>query len=106
MERLYLNNNRLSGSIPSSFGNITNLVQLHLHFNQLSGTIPESLCNIYSNPNANTTGDIMLYLQSNNLCPDELPDQWPACIDLDSIGNFDDQNDNQWNITQDMDDCE
>ena len=44
--RLDLFNNRLSGSIPSSLGNLTNLQELWLFDNELSGSIPSSLGNL------------------------------------------------------------
>ena len=40
---LRLDNNRLSGTIPSSLGGLPNLRWLFLAYNQLSGTIPSSL---------------------------------------------------------------
>jgi hypothetical protein len=43
---LYLNNNQLSGSIPSSLGNLINLAFLLLNNNQLSGSIPSSFGNL------------------------------------------------------------
>src|SRR4051794_10914956 len=36
----------LNGSIPSSFGNLTNLQRLELSSNQLSGNIPSSIGNL------------------------------------------------------------
>ena len=41
--RLVLNENRLSGPIPSELGNLTNLTELWLPDNQLSGSIPTTL---------------------------------------------------------------
>uniref|UniRef100_A0A0E0R8X0 non-specific serine/threonine protein kinase n=1 Tax=Oryza rufipogon TaxID=4529 RepID=A0A0E0R8X0_ORYRU len=41
-----LHGNNLTGTIPQSFGNLTNLVGLELQKNSLSGTIPASLGNI------------------------------------------------------------
>ena len=35
--------NQLSGSIPNSFGNLSNLGWLELHDNQLTGTIPSGI---------------------------------------------------------------
>src|SRR5512145_3526966 len=43
---LNLNNNQLSGSIPSELGNLTDLYDLFLNNNQLSGDIPTSLVNL------------------------------------------------------------
>ncbi len=43
---LYLYNKKLSGSIPESLGNLSNLRSLDLHSNQLNGSIPESLGNL------------------------------------------------------------
>ncbi|KAF2320636.1 hypothetical protein GH714_029301 [Hevea brasiliensis] len=38
-----LNHNYLTGSIPSSLGNLSSLEGLHLGFNSLSGPIPRAL---------------------------------------------------------------
>ena len=44
--KLILENNQLSGPIPSSLGNLSNLETLYLHENQLSGPIPPELGNL------------------------------------------------------------
>ena len=44
--RLSLDSNRLSGSIPSSLGNLSKLRLLSLNKNRLSGTIPSTLGNL------------------------------------------------------------
>ena len=46
LTRLQLGYNQLSGAIPESLGNLTQLTQLGLFENQLSGAIPESLGNL------------------------------------------------------------
>ena len=43
MTQLVLYGTGLTGSIPSSLGNLTNLIALHLSLNQLTGSIPSSL---------------------------------------------------------------
>ncbi|HET7115445.1 MAG TPA: leucine-rich repeat domain-containing protein, partial [Hanamia sp.] len=43
---LSLVSNQLTGSLPSSIGNLTNLQELELGSNQLSGSIPSSLGNL------------------------------------------------------------
>ncbi len=56
---LSLQNNQLSGSIPTSLSNLSNLTRLGLSSNQLTGSIPTSLGNL-----SNLT---WLYLDSNQL---------------------------------------
>nr|XP_009784666.1 PREDICTED: somatic embryogenesis receptor kinase 1-like isoform X2 [Nicotiana sylvestris] len=46
--RVQLQNNSISGEIPSQLGNLTKLVSLGLENNQLSGHIPSSLGNLKS----------------------------------------------------------
>ncbi|KAJ3169088.1 hypothetical protein HK101_011505, partial [Irineochytrium annulatum] len=40
LDEIYLNNNQLSGTIPQSLTSLTGLTYLALHFNQLTGPIP------------------------------------------------------------------
>ncbi len=64
---IVLGNNGLTGTIPSSIGNLTNLTVLDLAFNQLNGSIPSSVGNLSSLTN--------LRIQSNQLSkniPDSL----------------------------------
>ena len=56
---LNLGDNRLSGTIPSELGSLTNLLGLYLHENELSGTIPPELGNL--------TGLTTLSLSENEL---------------------------------------
>ena len=46
LTRLDLGNNQLTGTIPSELGNLTNLTWLSLSDNQLSGAIPSELGNL------------------------------------------------------------
>ncbi|KAK1409145.1 hypothetical protein QVD17_35670 [Tagetes erecta] len=48
LERLILNDNKLTGEIPTSIETLTALRVLHLDYNLLNGTIPESLGNLTS----------------------------------------------------------
>ena len=43
---MYLDNKRLTGSIPKELGNLSNLQRLYLDENQLTGTIPKELGNL------------------------------------------------------------
>ena len=43
MEKIYLTNNFISGTIPPSLGNMLRLDELDFGENQLSGTVPKSL---------------------------------------------------------------
>jgi len=62
---LYLQNNQLTGEIPSEIGNLTNLTSLYLYDNQLTGEIPQQICEQeYS----------QLGFENNNLCP-----PYPSC---------------------------
>ena len=45
---LLLANNQLSGSIPSSFGSLSDLTGLYVSGNQLSGSIPSSFGSLSS----------------------------------------------------------
>jgi len=49
IDRLWLFGNRLSGRIPSSWGNLDDLKYLYLESNQLSGSAPSSLCSLSEN---------------------------------------------------------
>jgi Leucine-rich repeat (LRR) protein len=67
MRYLNLYNNKLLGSIPSQLGNLGNLISLSLHHNQLSGTIPDQLANLSN-------------LESLNLHVNQLNGNIPAAL--------------------------
>jgi Leucine-rich repeat (LRR) protein len=46
MKRVDLQSNQLTGTIPTSIGNLTDMLGLHLAGNQLSGTLPSELGNL------------------------------------------------------------
>ena len=82
LHRVWLNGNELSGSIPSTLGNLSNLQQLSLHSNGLSGSIPSTLGNL-----SNLTG---LWLNGN-----ELSGSIPS-----SLGNLSNLQDLELNFNQ------
>ena len=57
---LELRNNRLSGVLPSSLGDLGGLIELDLGFNQLSGALPAELVNL--------TYLQRVYLENTQLC--------------------------------------
>jgi hypothetical protein len=59
LELLFLQDNKLIGSIPESLGNLTNLTTLYLQLNELSGSIPSSLGSL--------TNLVNLHLYENEL---------------------------------------
>ncbi|KAJ8445516.1 hypothetical protein Cgig2_031329 [Carnegiea gigantea] len=46
LRNLYLNNNYLTGGIPSQLANLTNLEILHLSYNKMTGFIPSALARL------------------------------------------------------------
>ena len=66
LRQLHLDSNRLSGGIPPSLGNLSNLEWLYLGSNQLSGDIPEELARLSSLQN--------FYLSYNQLSG-EIPEE-------------------------------
>ena len=73
--------NNLSGSVPSSLGDLTNLEELYLDFNQLSGLLPREL------PEGLANLDYLEWHSNDGLCaPDtDVFDTWLAGI-FDSFG--------------------
>ncbi|BAB03621.1 putative protein kinase Xa21 [Oryza sativa Japonica Group] len=83
LQKLYLGGSRISGSIPSDFGNLVGLRSLYLFSTDISGVIPESigklenLTTLYLNNNSlsghvpssvgNLTNLMKLFMQGNNL---------------------------------------
>lgn len=81
---LSLSSNQLTGSIPSSIGNLTSLTSLHLPQNQLTGSIPPEIWNMtnltvlnlgtnqLSGSIPSTIGNLTsldeMYLDNNQLC--------------------------------------
>ena len=45
---LYLDNNQLTGPIPSDLGNFPSLTVLDAHANRLTGSVPEGVCQLVS----------------------------------------------------------
>jgi len=59
VDGIWLQGNKLSGSIPESIGNLSNMRYLALYNNQLSGSIPESIGNL--------SKLLAIYIWSNHL---------------------------------------
>ena len=68
-----LDNNQLSGSIPSSLGDLLSLTSLRLNDNQLSGSIPLSWDSLSS-----------LSLE-NNQFSGAIPEEWKSIANLDTL---------------------
>ena len=77
LTELYLSNNQLTGQIPSVLGDLDSLIVLDLRGNQLTGTIPESLGNL--------TELTELYL-SNNRLTGAIPLTFGNLVNLEYLG--------------------
>ncbi|KAI7730092.1 hypothetical protein M8C21_033298 [Ambrosia artemisiifolia] len=73
---LYLQNNRLSGSIPESIGNCSELVSLDLSFNSLIGNIPKSFRNL------SKLQDLIIWM---NLLTGEIPEELMYLSNLENL---------------------
>ena len=73
---IYLHYNQVSGTIPESLGNLSNLTRLNLSYGQLTGSIPESLGNL------NNLQNLQLY---NNQLSGSLPE---SLGNLSNLQNF------------------
>ena len=76
VERLNLNTNNLTGSIPPALGDLSNLVSLFLHNNNLTGPIPPALGDL--------SNLVSLFLGNNNLTG-PIP---PALGDLSNLAEL------------------
>ncbi|XP_010429373.1 PREDICTED: receptor like protein 30-like [Camelina sativa] len=90
LQRLYLLNCNLYGEIPSSFGNLSHLMELDLSINNLDGQVPSSIANLtqlrylrllennlsgkFSVSLANLTNLVQLEIGNNYFEPELLPD--------------------------------
>ena len=82
VKSINLNNNQLSGTIPSTIGNLTNLGTLILSNNQLSGTIPSTIGSLSSL--------LSLYL-NNNLLSGTIPSTMGNLANLGAFILFNNQ---------------
>ncbi|KAF7134549.1 hypothetical protein RHSIM_Rhsim08G0005000 [Rhododendron simsii] len=73
---LYLQNNYLTGPVPESLSNCSQLVSLDLSFNFLTGTIPSSLGSL------SKLKDLMLWL---NQLEGEIPQELTYCRSLENL---------------------
>ena len=76
LAKLHLSFNNLTGSIPVEINNMDNLYELHLNDNQFQGQISENICDLninWSNSNFN--------ISNNQLCP-----PYPECL-IENIGS-------------------
>jgi len=58
LQELLLDNNQLTGSIPSQLGNLGNLQSLYLYDKQLTGSIPQSVLDLQANLNLENPPDV------------------------------------------------
>ena len=56
---LQLNHNRLSGQVPESFRELSNLQVLHLHSNLLNGSMPTVVCEAFNVTRATVSVDCL-----------------------------------------------
>ncbi|RHN59959.1 putative non-specific serine/threonine protein kinase [Medicago truncatula] len=78
IEMLGLSGNKLHGTLPSSFGNLTSLTYLDLGYNSIEGGIPSSigkLCRLkyFGLSTNNLTGTLPEFLQGIDECPSRKP---------------------------------
>ena len=88
LTNLDLQNNKLTGELPESISNLTNLTNLNISENQLDGSIPDDICTIYSD---STDMDV----SNNKFCP-PLPD----CIDTPDLLGYQECEDCGEGLTQ------
>ena len=69
---LDLQYNLLTGSIPPEIGNLTNLEFLSLGYNQLTGSIPSEICDL----NIDWGFSQSFNLSNNQFCP-----PYPSCVE-------------------------
>jgi len=89
LKDLFLNNNKISGTIPSELKNLTQLQNLWLNNNTIHGPIPSELGNLYSLLSLNLSSNALSGTVPKDLTGKNLPDAEIYLYENDGlIGNI------------------
>lgn len=80
LELAYLDNNYLTGSLPSSYGDLPFLTELHIHHNLIESTLPRSLGNLQ---------DLTILYLDHNRFSSSIPSSFSKLTDLKALYLFD-----------------
>ncbi len=74
--QIYLSNNNLTGSIPESIGNLTELQMFNIDYNKITGKLPSSIGNLKN---------LEYFYINNNSLSGSLPKEFASIMDVENI---------------------